>query len=391
MLDALTAPTWPAGTTGVLDRRCGHAGGRGRGLSRGAARRSERERQTEERDKSGVFTGSFASNPVNGCADTGVRRRLRPDGLRHGRDHGRARARTSATGTSPTAFELPIVRTVQPPARLGRARRTLAKVPPINSERRDHLDGLDDRRGQGEDHRLAGGQGPRPTATVHVPAAGLAVQPTAVLGRAVPDRVRRARLPRGACPSRCCRSSCPRSTTTRRGPSTRTTRLRARSRRWRGRPRWVEVELDLGDGPQTTGARRTRCRSGPGSCWYELRYLDPTNDERVRRPRGRAVLDGPATPTVRRRRRPVRRRGRARRAAPAVRAVLAQGAVRPGPRVELASRSAGCSTRATSRRYAYTDARGIYVPAREVVESDGWFFLRGRSRSTGSSARWARA
>ena len=46
----------------------------------------------------------------------------------------------------------------------------------------------------------------------HLQAARLAVQPPAVLGRAVPDRLRRATTSRSRCPSRCCRSSCPRST-----------------------------------------------------------------------------------------------------------------------------------------------------------------------------------
>ena len=31
-----------------------------------------------------------------------------------------------------------------------------------------------------------------------------------------------------------------------------------------------------------------------GICWYELRYLDPTNENALRRPRGRALLDGSA-------------------------------------------------------------------------------------------------
>ncbi len=44
-------------------------------------------------EKTGVFTGLHAVNPVNGEQMPDIRRRLRPDGLRHGRDHGRARAR----------------------------------------------------------------------------------------------------------------------------------------------------------------------------------------------------------------------------------------------------------------------------------------------------------
>ena len=82
-----------------------------------------------------------------------------------------------------------------------------------------------------------------------------------------------------------------------------------------------------------TAARRTRCRSGPARAGTSCAtWTRPTRS--VRRPRGRAVLDGPAGRRPHRRRRPVRRRRRARGAAPAVRPVLAQGAVRPGPRVE---------------------------------------------------------
>ena len=75
---------------------------------------------------------------------------------------------------------------------------------------------------------------------------------------------------------------------------------------------------------------------GAGSSWYELRYADPHNSEEFCDKRNEAYWMGP---------RPdehgpddpggvdlyCRRRG-ARRAAPAVLAVLAQGALRPGPR-----------------------------------------------------------
>ena len=40
--------------------------------------------------------------------------------------------------------------------------------------------------------------------------------------------------------------------------------------------------------------------------------------------------------------------------------------------------------------YAYTDERGFYVPAAEVVEKDGRFFYGG-ARSTASTGRSARA
>jgi leucyl-tRNA synthetase len=42
---------------------------------------------------------------------------------------------------------------------------------------------------------------------------------------------------------------------------------------------WVQVELDLGDGPQRYRRDTNVMPQWAGSCWYELRYLDPTNDE----------------------------------------------------------------------------------------------------------------
>ena len=43
---------------------------------------------------------------------------------------------------------------------------------------------------------------------------------------------------------------------------------------------WTTVELDLGDGPKPYRRDTNVMPQWAGSCWYELRYLDPTNDER---------------------------------------------------------------------------------------------------------------
>lgn len=43
---------------------------------------------------------------------------------------------------------------------------------------------------------------------------------------------------------------------------------------------WVQVELDLGDGPRRYRRELNVMPQWAGSCWYELRYLDPTNEER---------------------------------------------------------------------------------------------------------------
>ena len=81
---------WPEGT-----RPPGPAGRRPRprpstAYRLAASRKTDIERQTEGKDKTGVFTGGWATNPVTGTRP-GVRRRLRAHGLRHRRDHGRAR------------------------------------------------------------------------------------------------------------------------------------------------------------------------------------------------------------------------------------------------------------------------------------------------------------
>ncbi len=44
-------------------------------------------------------------------------------------------------------------------------------------------------------------------------------------------------------------------------------------------PEWAIVELDLGDGLQTYRREVNVMPQWAGSCWYELRYLDPTNTE----------------------------------------------------------------------------------------------------------------
>jgi leucyl-tRNA synthetase len=44
---------------------------------------------------------------------------------------------------------------------------------------------------------------------------------------------------------------------------------------------WVHVELDLGDGVKRYRRETNTMPNWAGSCWYELRYLDPHNDEKV--------------------------------------------------------------------------------------------------------------
>ncbi|MDH6110480.1 leucyl-tRNA synthetase [Kitasatospora sp. MAP12-15] len=56
---------------------------------------------------------------------------------------------------------------------------------------------------------------------------------------------------------------------------------------------WVTVELDLGDGPKTYRRETNTMPNWAGSCWYELRYIDPVNASRVVDPANEQYWLGP--------------------------------------------------------------------------------------------------
>ncbi len=60
-------------------------------------------------------------------------------------------------------------------------------------------------------------------------------------------------------------------------------------------PDWVNVTLDLGDGPQPYRRDTNVMPQWAGSCWYQLRYTDPTNDEVFVDPEVEAYWTGPRT------------------------------------------------------------------------------------------------
>ena len=59
---------------------------------------------------------------------------------------------------------------------------------------------------------------------------------------------------------------------------------------------WVNVELDLGDGVQSYRRELNVMPQWAGSCWYELRYLDPTNTEAFVDPEVEKYWMGPKSP-----------------------------------------------------------------------------------------------
>ena len=169
-------------------------------------------------------------------------------------------------------------------------------------------------------------------------------------------------------------------------------------------PEWVEVELDLGDGRGVQKYRRetNTMPNWAGSCWYYLRYLDPANSEVLVDPGNEAYWMGPhATPVA----------GAPEGTRDPGGVDLYVGGVEHAVLHLLYARfwhkvlhDLGHLTSEEPFRkyfsqgyiqaYAYTDARGQYVPAEEVEETPrctaATRSTRGRAnRSTVSTARSA--
>ena len=257
----------------ALDRRRRHPRRGGRRLPRQAAGKSEIERQAEDREKTGVFTGAYATNPVNG-EPIPV---FVADYVLMGYGTGAIMAvpgQDQRDWDFAEAFGLPDRPHRAAARRLGAARRTPATAPAINTRRSSTAWASPrprPRSSPGSRSRALGdGHG-------HLQAARLAVLPPALLGRAVPDRLRRRRPAPRRARGASCRCCCPTSTTSRPARRRRRRHLRARAAAGPAED-WVEVDLDLGDGPQVYRRELNTMPQWAGSCWYELRYLDPTNE-----------------------------------------------------------------------------------------------------------------
>ncbi|GAA2440696.1 leucine--tRNA ligase [Streptomyces macrosporus] len=141
---------------------------------------------------------------------------------------------------------------------------------------------------------------------------------------------------------------------------------------------WVNVTLDLGDG---RGPRRFRRETNTmpnwaGSCWYELRYLDPHNDEKLVDPEIERYWMGP-------------REGRPTGGVDlyvggAEHAVLHLLYARFWSKVlyDLGHISSSepfhkLFNQGMIQAYVYRDSRGIAVPAAEVEERDGAYWYKG--------------
>ncbi|SFA80761.1 leucyl-tRNA synthetase [Amycolatopsis marina] len=141
---------------------------------------------------------------------------------------------------------------------------------------------------------------------------------------------------------------------------------------------WVEVTLDLGDGPKKYRRDTNVMPQWAGSCWYQLRYIDPTNDKAFVDPENEKYWVGPR---------------------PAEHGVndpggtdLYVGGVEHAVLHLLYARFwhkvlydlGHVSSKEPYRKlynqgyiqaFAYKDSRGTYVPADDVEERDGKFFI----------------
>jgi len=339
-----------------------------------AARKSEVERQTEHRDKTGVWTGSNATNPATGDAIP----IFVADYVLMGYGTGAIMAvpgQDERDWEFAERFGLPIVRTVAPPhGWVGEA--YLGDGPAINSRNDEiDLDGLPvadaragmitwlertDRGTATTTYRLRDWLFSRqrywgePFPIVYDEAGVTHALPASMLPVELPDVDDYS--PRTYAPDDA--TSDPEAPLARAGE-------------------WVEVELDLGDGPRRYRRETNTMPNWAGSCWYELRYLDPTNDERFVDPEIERYWLGP------------------------------QGGDHPGG-VDLYVGGAEHAVlhllyarfwhkvlhdlghvsseepfyklvnQGMIQAPAFTDERGAYVEAREVVERDGSFLHNGR-------------
>ncbi|GAA5106188.1 leucine--tRNA ligase [Haloechinothrix salitolerans] len=147
---------------------------------------------------------------------------------------------------------------------------------------------------------------------------------------------------------------------------------------------WVEVELDLGDGPRPYRREVNTMPNWAGSCWYQLRYVDPTNDEAMCDPENERYWMGP---------RPDKHGaddpgGIDLYVGGVEHAVLHLLYARFWHKVlyDLGHVSSEEPYRKLFNQgyiqaFAYTDSRGVYVPAEEVTEENGKYFYGGEEVS----------
>jgi leucyl-tRNA synthetase len=374
LVPTVTAAQWPPG---VDDRWTSGAATPAEAIAayrRVAAQRSELERQ-ESRDKTGVFTAATATNPATG-AQIPV---FIADYVLMGYGTGAIMAvpgQDQRDWDFAEAFGLPIVRTVAPPEGFDGQAYT-GEGPAINSSFLDGL-GVEEAKKAITDWLEASGAG---EGTVQYKLRDWLFARQRYWGEPFPivydEQGRPHPLPESMLPVELpdVADYSPTTFDPEDADSEPSPPLAKATD-------WVNVQLDLGEGRKTYRRDTNVMPQWAGSCWYQLRYIDPYNSEAMCDPVNehywmgpRPELHGPDDPGG---------------------VDLYVGGVEHAVLHLLYSRFwhkvlydlGYVSSEEPYRRlynqgyiqaYAYTDARGVYVPAEEVIEEgDGRYTWRGQ-------------
>ncbi|WP_375490106.1 leucine--tRNA ligase [uncultured Jatrophihabitans sp.] len=372
LVESLTTPAWPDGTPPAWTNDEAGPAAAVEAYRAAAARRSDLERQAGDRAKTGVFTGSYATNPVTGTSIPV----FVADYVLMGYGTGAIMAvpaQDERDWEFAEVFGLPVIRTVAPPPGWDESQAYTGDGPAINSAREGlSLDGLDvaDAKARMIEWLEADGHG-RGATTYRLRDWLFARQ--RYWGEPIPilydEHDLPVALPESMLPLELPETDqfSPRSFDADDAQSTPEPPL--------GRlTDWVEVELDLGDGPRKYRRETNTMPQWAGSCWYELRYLDPTNDEHLVDPETERYWMGPNAER------------------PMGGVELYVGGVEHAVLHLLYARfwhkvlfdlghvsSAEPFHRLVNQGYvqaaAYTNAEGFYVPAADVVETADGFVL----------------
>ncbi len=373
LIDAILPAQWPVGTKDAWTGGAATPAEAVAAYRKQAQTKSEVERQTEHKDKTGVFTGAHALNPVTGTPIPV----FVADYVLMGYGTGAIMAvpgQDERDWEFAEAFELPIIRTVQPPEGWeGEA--FGGQGPAINSANDEiSLNGLDVAEAKAKITEWLAGRGIG-EGTINFRLRDWLFSRQRYWGEPFPivydeDGVAHA-LPESMLPLQLPEVDdySPRTFDPDDADSRPETPLSRNEE-------WVNVTLDLGDGPRRYRRETNTMPNWAGSCWYELRYLDPHNSEKPVDPAIEQYWMGP--------REGMPHGGVDLYVGGAEHAVLHLLYARFWSKVlfDLGYVSSvepfhKLFNQGMIQAYVYRDSRGFPVPAAEVEERDGAFFFEG--------------
>ncbi|MEV5242140.1 leucine--tRNA ligase [Streptomyces cinnamoneus] len=377
LIDSIVPAEWPEGTKDIWTGGASTPAEAVAAYRKQAQSKTDVERQTEGKDKTGVFTGAYALNPL-----TGERVPVFvADYVLMGYGTGAIMAvpgQDERDWEFATAFDLPIIRTVQPPE--GWEGEAYGGQGPAINSANDEIDlngmQVDEAKRTVIAHLSERGIG---EGTVNFRLRDWLFSRQRYWGEPFPivydeDGVAHP-LPESMLPLELpeVEDYSPRTFEPDDADTSPETPLSRNED-------WVNVELDLGDGPKTYRRETNTMPNWAGSCWYELRYLDPHNDERLVSAEAEQYWMGP-------------REGQPHGGVDlyvggAEHAVLHLLYARFWSKIlfDLGHISSAepfhkLYNQGMIQAYVYRDARGIAVPAAEVEERDGAYYYQGEKVS----------